>query len=754
MTNRILSIISSDSAREPSFFNVDSNLSVNHLRVSPVSRNESQVGSRIGSAVEVGNSALPFVGWGQHIGGEGGALAWRVASLSNETHQLVDVSPKLELLNDSADPVISELASAIFVENVHHAEEPSSLPSPLFPDHSETGAEKMVLLPALPKENAVIFSGAVDDFESFGGPDRHATIPSRPKVPPKIDIEPADKKDYLQVVESFQEGSRSISSEAETDSSVEEEVNESDSGQDESAEVQEDIHFPNTLKSSTDPSLNLRNLDERNSSQGKPTNAPPVSNTIENVPGNGPDAVSKKQNIMNDTRSGGKTTTKRNGVVDKVVSKPAKKDKKRKDTPTNSRKMKSEVDEEEVETSSATSMLPKMLGWLSQIEQDFGSSIFMITYFVIYLYLHGFSYRLVFIGFVVIMQLLYQSAGLSLVWNTCCRFLSIAARSSASAAVHHGPAMGRERRIARGRLERKSRRLQGTFWLMSFSCVMLTSNFLYERYSVPVPLQIPLPGFRLDVRGTVNLSASMKGSSTKVSEADRLCEEAQMAEALRAWPEVESKLLLAIRLEPNHVCSLYNYGRLLDYVWHNSEQADEMYQRALAANPKHVPTLRNYGYFQFYVRKNFSKAEKMWQAAIKEQPSEIDVLSGYGMLKYQIHGDWKEGKRMFQQATLISPTHVPSLLQLASLLRFTLKDEVEAEKMYRAVLQLVPNHIAAILDYAAMMYDSAERDRGDVRRKIKKSAELWGQVLNLNPNHVDALFFLGRYGYLSVFRIC
>ena len=281
---------------------------------------------------------------------------------------------------------------------------------------------------------------------------------------------------------------------------------------------------------------------------------------------------------------------------------------------------------------------------------------------------------------------------------------------------------------------------------------MLTSNFLYERYSVPTPLQIPLPAFRIDSRGSVNLSASIKVTAPKTSEADRLCEEAQMAEALRAWPEVESKLLLAIRLEPTHVCSLYNYGRLLDYVWHKSEQADEMYQRALAANPKHVPSLRNYGYFQFYVRKNFSKAEKMWQAAMKEQPSEIDVLSGYGMLKYQIHGDWREGKRLFMQATQVNPAHVPSLLHLASLLRFTLKDEIEAEEMYRAVLKQVPNHMGAMLDYAAMMYDSAERDQRDVRRRIRKAAELWGHVLKLNPNHMDALFFLGRYS--SMFMSC
>ena len=292
--------------------------------------------------------------------------------------------------------------------------------------------------------------------------------------------------------------------------------------------------------------------------------------------------------------------------------------------------------------------------------------------------------------------------------------------------------------------------------MMSLSCAMLTSNLLYERYSVPTPPQITVPVET--ARGVVNLSVQIKASSPKRSEADRLCEEAQIAEALRAWPEVESKLLLAIKLDSSHVCSLYNYARLLDYVWHKSELANEMYQRALASNPKHVPSLRNFGYFQYYVRKNFLRAEEIWKLAIREQPNEVDVLSGYGMLKYQIRGDWMQGERLFREAIRVNPAHVPSLLHLASLLRFARKNEAEARKVYGAVLRLVPNHIGAMLEYAAMVYDSAEPQRGDAARSIKQAADLWGRVLKLSPNNIEALFFLGRSGYregrVRLYREC
>jgi Tfp pilus assembly protein PilF len=454
---------------------------------------------------------------------------------------------------------------------------------------------------------------------------------------------------------------------------------------------------------------------------------------------------------VDEGKLGGKANVKRSNAIDKAVHKPLKKEKKRKDAPQGrdrrrdtNRKDSSDDEREEV-SSSAPWTVSRVLGLLSHWEQEFGSSIFMMAYFGIYFYLHGFSYRLVFIGAILIMQFYYQSTWPWTLRVLGARVCGLVSRSGSGMPANHALSVGRERRPVRLRLEKKYRRLQSTFWVISFSCVVLTSNFLYERYAVPRPPQVALPGFRIEaLRGSVNFSLQVKAPLPKASESDRLCEEAQIAEAVRAWPDVESKLIAAINLDPSHVCSLYNYGRLLDYVWHNSAKAEEMYQRALAANPTHMPSLRNYGYFQYYVRKNFSKAEKMWQVAISVQPSDIDVLSGYGLLKYQIHGDWTEGERLFRQATHFNPAHVPSLLHLAALLRFAVKNEVEAEKMYRAVLQQMPNHVGAMMDYAAMMYDSAEQARGHVKRSINKAAELWGQAIRLHPNHMDALFLLGR----------
>ena len=450
-----------------------------------------------------------------------------------------------------------------------------------------------------------------------------------------------------------------------------------------------------------------------------------------------------------------RNVTDNNRLVNKSLSK---KDKKRREAneKNSSRRVRSEGDDNDESISANTvSNARKLLGWLSKVEQDFGSFIFMIVYFGIYSYLHGFSYRLILIGTILIMQGFYQTPCMSLFWAACSRFFSSFSLSGSSAAVQ-GSSLGRERKILRGKPEKRNRRLPGAFWVMSLSCAMLTSNLLYERYSVPTPPQITVPVET--ARGVVNLSVQIKASSPKRSEADRLCEEAQIAEALRAWPEVESKLLLAIKLDSSHVCSLYNYARLLDYVWHKSELANEMYQRALASNPKHVPSLRNFGYFQYYVRKNFLRAEEIWKLAIREQPNEVDVLSGYGMLKYQIRGDWMQGERLFREAIRVNPAHVPSLLHLASLLRFARKNEAEARKVYGAVLRLVPNHIGAMLEYAAMVYDSAEPQRGDAARSIKQAADLWGRVLKLSPNNIEALFFLGRSGYregrVRLYREC
>jgi tetratricopeptide (TPR) repeat protein len=67
----------------------------------------------------------------------------------------------------------------------------------------------------------------------------------------------------------------------------------------------------------------------------------------------------------------------------------------------------------------------------------------------------------------------------------------------------------------------------------------------------------------------------------------------------------------ALSIDPNHVCTLNNYGKLLEGGEKTSSRvtlkmdldgAENLYTRALQADPDHVPTLINFGYFKEKVR--------------------------------------------------------------------------------------------------------------------------------------------------------
>ena len=250
--------------------------------------------------------------------------------------------------------------------------------------------------------------------------------------------------------------------------------------------------------------------------------------------------------------------------------------------------------------------------------------------------------------------------------------------------------------------------------------------------------------------------------------ADRLCDEAQASEARGLWEEVRGKLEVALAVAPEHVCSLYNYGRLLDYVWNDPVMAEEMYRRAVHATPTHVPSLRNFGYLLYFVRRDYAKAAELWERALAEQPAELDVLSGYGSLQFHVlgppplslpshaimyrlltgcaaAGNVSKAEILFQQALLVSMTHSNTLYTYATLLRVARNVPSKAETLYQKLLKLKPLHQQGHLEFAAML-ETRWRDMGIVSRRAaaEAAAEVRERLLAVNPSHADALLGAAR----------
>ncbi|KAJ1483834.1 hypothetical protein T484DRAFT_1799005, partial [Baffinella frigidus] len=189
--------------------------------------------------------------------------------------------------------------------------------------------------------------------------------------------------------------------------------------------------------------------------------------------------------------------------------------------------------------------------------------------------------------------------------------------------------------------------------------------------------------------------------------ADTLCEEAQVSESRQQWEEVRAKLEIALAIQPNHLCSLYNYGRLLDYVWNDPGMAESMYRRAAASSPKHVPTLRNYGYLLYFVRRDYKNAAKMWERALVEHSRELDVLSGFGSLQYHVYGNVSRAEELFKEALAVSQAHSNTLFTYASLLLLVRNQPKSAEPLYQKL-----GH----LDFANMM-ETRWKDLGKESRR-------------------------------------
>ena len=72
----------------------------------------------------------------------------------------------------------------------------------------------------------------------------------------------------------------------------------------------------------------------------------------------------------------------------------------------------------------------------------------------------------------------------------------------------------------------------------------------------------------------------------------------------------------AIKLDPNHANSLYNYGVMLDSTRKDYDNAEKYYREAIRANPKHAYALYNLAVLLEEIRKDNDGAEEFFQRSV------------------------------------------------------------------------------------------------------------------------------------------
>ncbi|MBO1032378.1 tetratricopeptide repeat protein, partial [Tessaracoccus sp. SD287] len=97
------------------------------------------------------------------------------------------------------------------------------------------------------------------------------------------------------------------------------------------------------------------------------------------------------------------------------------------------------------------------------------------------------------------------------------------------------------------------------------------------------------------------------------------------------------------------------------YVRGDHDQAEQMYQRALAANPTHADNLGNYAIFLTDVRGDHDQAEQMYQRALAANPTHANNLGSYAIFLTDVRGDHDQAEQMYQRALAANPTHANNL---------------------------------------------------------------------------------------------
>jgi len=166
-------------------------------------------------------------------------------------------------------------------------------------------------------------------------------------------------------------------------------------------------------------------------------------------------------------------------------------------------------------------------------------------------------------------------------------------------------------------------------------------------------------------------------------------------------------------------------------------------KEAAAAAPKSAPTW----YYLAYVHDlngDTRDAEAAYKAALKIQPQNAHYMYGVGYMKEK-QGDARGALAMYRKALKAMPGHPKAAARFEGMIQGMRNDIDAAETLYGELLDLAPQNGWVRNNFALMLRNWAE-PRGaskqenlapDVRRRIKRSAQVYEQAAKLLPKEAQ-----------------
>ena len=147
-----------------------------------------------------------------------------------------------------------------------------------------------------------------------------------------------------------------------------------------------------------------------------------------------------------------------------------------------------------------------------------------------------------------------------------------------------------------------------------------------------------------------------------------------------------------------------NYAAFLTDVRKDHDQAEQMYQRALAADPNGAINMGNYANFLTDVRKDHDQAEQMYQRALAADPNRANTVGNYANFLMHVRKDHNQAEQMYQRALTADPNDANTMGNYANFLTDVRKDHDQAEQMYQRALTADPNHAEHLGNYARLLF--------------------------------------------------
>ncbi|MFY9260428.1 MAG: tetratricopeptide repeat protein [Gallionella sp.] len=182
---------------------------------------------------------------------------------------------------------------------------------------------------------------------------------------------------------------------------------------------------------------------------------------------------------------------------------------------------------------------------------------------------------------------------------------------------------------------------------------------------------------------------------------------------------------------PDEAFFLGNFAWFMQTIRQDYDQAESLYQRAIASDSNDARNLGNFAWFMQTIRQDYDQAESLYQRAIASDPNDAHWLGNFALFMHTIRQNYVQAGSLYQQAIEVAPKHARNLNNFALFMRHIHQDYDQAENLYQQAIKVEPKYTYALCDFALFMQD--------IRQNYDRAEKLYQQAIKDDPKCAHAL---------------